>query len=161
MKSATTSLEMSLHGALRSLGLDVPVVSMMEVAAEGVLKEQGLTSVQVRVFGLEQTTEALPMFTVSAEIRLNVEQAESANGQLFFDTHEKVALWLERVMVGNRCDELETDEVFVDGFRRTGGEKDFDPAGGVWFAVWNVTICGRFKGLEATLRGTVPHGALT
>ena len=72
MKSATTSLEMSLQGALRSLGLDVQVVSLMEVASSGVLKEQDLTSVQVRVFGLEQTTEALPMFTVSAEIRLNV-----------------------------------------------------------------------------------------
>lgn len=144
-QSISTSLENKILTVLRGMGLPVSAVGLMEVAAEGVQKEQDLSSVQVRVFNMAQVTEASGMFTVNAELRLNVEQAESANGGAFLEAHEKIALWLEHVMIGSCCEELDTDEVYVDGLQRTGGDKDFDTSGGEWFAVWNLTLSGRLK----------------
>ena len=143
--SVSTSLETKILSTLRTLGVGVPCVGLMEVAGEGVQKEQDLSSVQVRVYNFAQVTEASGMFTVNAEIRLNVEQAESANGSTFLAAHEAIALWLERVMLGGNCEELDTEEAFVDGLQRTGGDKDFDTSDDVWFAVWNLTLSGRKK----------------
>ena len=148
--SVSTSLEAKLLATLRGLGLPVPCVGLMEVADAGVQKEQDLSSVQVRVYSFAQVTESSGMFTINAEIRLNVEQAESANGGTFLEAHEKVALWLEHVMLGANCEELDTDEAFVDGLQRNGGDKDFDISGGEWFAVWNLTLSGRIKQQEET-----------
>lgn len=142
-KSVSTSLETKILEALRGLGLEMQCVGLMEVAAEGDTKEQDLTAVQVRVYNFAQTSENGTMFTVVAEIRLDVEQAESADCRLFVDAHEKIALWLEHVMVDANCAELDTDEACVDGLQRMGGEKDFDTSGGVWFALWNMTLSGR------------------
>lgn len=147
-QSATTSLETKILETLRGLNPGVQCVGLMEVADAGVQKEQDLTALQVRVFNFSQITENDGFFKVSAEIRLNVEQAECANGGAFFSAHEKVALWLEHVMLGQYCAELDTGEVYVDGLQRTGGDKDFDTSGGVWFATWNLTLSGRIKPTE-------------
>lgn len=144
-KSVSTSLETKILEALRGLELGMQCVGLMEVATEGDTKEQDLTAVQVRVYNFAQTSENGSLFTVAAEIRLNVEQAESADCRMFVDAHEMIALWLEHVMVDDNCAELDTEEVFVDGLQRTGGDKDFDTSGGVWFAVWNMTLTGRIK----------------
>ena len=143
--SVSTSLEAKILVTLRGLDLSVPCVGLMEVADAGTLKEEDLTSVQVRVFNFAQVSENSGLFTVEAEVRLNVEVAESANGSAFFDAHEKVALWLERVMLDTNCSELDTTEAFVDGLQRTGGDKDFDTTGETWFALWNMTLSGRIK----------------
>lgn len=143
--SATTSLEMKILDALRALNLPVPCEGMMETADAGEQKEQDTTSAQVRVWNFAQTNEALAVFTASAEIQLMVEQSESANGGMFFDAHELIALWLERVMLGDECVALSTDEVDVDGFQRTGGDKQYDASAGGWHASWNFTISGRVK----------------
>ena len=99
----------------------------------------------MRVYNFVQPNEALPVFTATVEIRLNVEQAESANGGVFFENHEAVSLWLERIMLSDACAELSTDEVEVNGLQRIGDDKDFDMMDGVWFAVWNLTLSGRIK----------------
>lgn len=143
--SVTASLEAKLLGTIRSLAPEVKAVGLLETADAGTQKEEDLTSFQVRVFNFTQPHEAIGIFTIEAEIRLNVEQAESANGGLFFDAHEKFALWLEDVMLGDACTALSTDEAFVDGFQRTGDDKDFDTMTGEWFAVWTVTLTGRIK----------------
>ena len=146
--SVSTSLEAKLLAELRGLSLPVPVVGLMEVADAGTQKEQDLTSVQVRVYNFAQVTEASGMFTVTAEIRLNVEQAESANGGTFYEAHEKIALWLQQVMLTDGYTELDTDEAHVDGLQRTGDDKDFDTTGGEWFAAWNMTLSGRIRQTE-------------
>jgi len=148
--SVSTSLEAKVLATLRGLGLPVPCVGLMEVADAGTMKEQDLTSVQVRVYNFAQVTEASGMFTLMVEIRLNVEQAESANGGTFYDAHERIALWLQHVMLGDACAELDTDEAHVDGLQRTGDDKDFDTTGGEWFAAWNLTLSGRLKQQEET-----------
>lgn len=148
MQSVSTSLEAKILEILRGMGLPVQCVGLMEVSGVGEQKVQDLSAVQVRVFNFAQLTEGFSPFTVSAEIRLNVEQAESANGGDFLAAHEAIALWLERVMIGGNCSELDTDRAFVDGLQRTGGDKDFDTSGGVWFAVWNMTLSGRIKQQE-------------
>lgn len=150
--SVSASLEAKLLETLRALVPDVRSVGLLETADAGTQKDEDLTALQVRVYDFRQLHEATEMFTVAAEIRLNVEQAESANGGLFFGIHEKVALWLERVMLGPNCAELETGEAYVDGLQRTGDDKDFDTMDGVWFAVWNLTLSGRIK-QEATDNG--------
>ena len=143
--SVTASLEAKLLETIRSLAPEVRAVGLLETADAGTQKEEDLTSFQVRVYNFAQPNEAVGVFTCSAEIRLNVEQAESANGGLFFDAHEKLALWLERVMLGDACEELETDEAYIDGLQRNGDDKDFDTMTGEWFAVWNMTLSGRIK----------------
>jgi len=143
--SATTSLEMKILDALRALKLPVPCAGIMERADAGEQKEQDTTSAQVRVWNFAQANEAVAAFTASAEIRLVVEQSESADGGTFFDAHELIALWLEGVMLGDQCVALSTDEVDVDGLQRTGGDKDFDAAINGWYASWNFTISGRVK----------------
>ncbi len=148
--SVSTSLEDKLPATLRGLRLPLPCVGLMEVADAGTMKEQDLSSVQVRVYNFAQVTEASGMFTLSVEIRLNVEQAESANGGTFYNAHEAIELWLQHVMLADNCAELDTDEVFVDGLQRTGDDKDFDTAGGEWFAAWNMTLSGRIKQQEGT-----------
>lgn len=146
MKSICKTLEDSLLDNLRLLDAGVPVVGHLETAAAGEVKQEDLTSLQVRVFGVQQIHEALSLFKVKCEIRLNVEQAESADGELFSSAHESVALWLQRVMIGDACVELETDDVYVDGLQLDGGDMDYDFAGGEWFAVWNINLTGRIKG---------------
>lgn len=148
--SVSTSLEAKVLATLRGLGLPLPCVGLMEVADAGTMKEQDLSAVQVRVYNFAQVTEASGMFTLSVEIRLNVEQAESANGGTFYDAHERIALWLQHVMLGDACAELDTDEAHVDGLQRTGDDKDFDTTGGEWFAAWNLTLSGRLKQQEET-----------
>lgn len=143
--SVSASLEAKILETLRTLVPALPSVGLLEVANAGTLKHEDLTSFQVRVFNFQQPNEALGVFAVSAEVRLNVEQSESANGNVFFDAHETFSLWLERVMLGDNCTELETDEAHVDGFQRTGDDKDFDTTDGAWFAVWNMTLTGRIK----------------
>lgn len=146
MKSICKSLEDKLLESLRGLpGVSVPVEGLLEVAAAGELKDEEPTSLQVKVYGMQQPHESMRMYTVTAELRLYVEQAESANGRLFSDTHEAVALWLEGVMLDDACTALETSDVFVDGLQVTGGDLDFDNAGGEWFASWNLTLTGRKK----------------
>ena len=158
MISVSTSLEMKILETLRGLNPGVQCVGLMEVADAGVQTEQDLSALQVRVYNFAQMTENGSTFTVTAEIRLNVEQAESANGGAFFDAHEKVALWLEHVMLDANCTELDTDEAFVDGLQRTGGDKDFDTSGGVWFAVWNMTLSGRKKEQQEQEEQEATHG---
>ena len=58
-------------------------------------------------------------FTVKAEVRLNVEQAESANGGTFYEAHEKFALWLERVMLHFSDMEKETERLDARHYRIT------------------------------------------
>jgi len=143
--SVSASLEAKLLETLRALVPEVRSVGLLETADAGTQKDEDPTSLQVRVYDFKQPNEAVGAFTVSAEIRLNVEQAESANGGLFRDAHERVALWLERVMLGDACEELETDEAYIDGFQRNGDDKDFDTMTGEWFAVWDMTLTGRIK----------------
>lgn len=146
MKSIEYSLETALIANLKTaIGDLVPVYGLLSAAQAGMLKEQDLTSLQVRVFNMSQPHESMPMYSVSAEIRLMVEQAESANGSLYIETHEKIAEFLETVMLGDECVDLSTDEVWVDGLQRTGGDADYDASSGEWFAVWNLTLSGRLK----------------
>ena len=147
MKSICASLEDKLLTALRGLDLPVPVVGLLETAGNGEVKQEDLTALQLRVYGVQQPHEAHGMWQCKAELRLEVEQAESANGVMFRDAHEAVALWLERVMLADTCaEELDTDELFVDGFQLgEGGDADFDASGGVWYATWTVTLSGRLK----------------
>lgn len=152
--SVSASLEAKLLETLRVLVPGVRAVGLLEVADAGTQKDEDVTALQVRVYNFSQLRETADMFSVSAEIRLNVEQAESANGGLFFDAHERVALWLERVMLGDACTELETDEAYVDGLQRVGDDKDFDMMDDAWFAIWNLTLSGRIrKRQEATGNG--------
>lgn len=144
-QSVTTSIEAKMLAELRAANPGVECVGLMEVASEGVQKEQQLTSAQVRVYGLAQASERSDMFSASAEVRLNVEQAESVNGATFLSAHEAIALWLENLMTGAACEALDTDEAYVDGLMLTGGDKDFDTTDGVWFAIWQATITGRVK----------------
>lgn len=145
MKSICTSIEEKMLTVLRGLDLPIDIEGLFEVARVGVVKEQDLTALQVRVFNARQVTEAHDSFTVDIEIRLNVEQAESANGALFFASYEPVALVIERLMVADACTELDTDEVFVDGLQLAGGDANFESSNGEWFAVWNMTLTGRLK----------------
>lgn len=147
-KSVSASLEARFLEILREVVPDVKCVGLLATADAGKVKDEDLTSFQVRVYEFKQPNEATAAFTVKAEVRLNVEQAESANGGTFYEAHEKFALWLERVMLGDNCEELETDEAYINGFQRTGDDKDFDTTDGVWFAVWNMTISGRVKATE-------------
>jgi hypothetical protein len=144
-KSICASLEASILEKLRSLEMGFSCVGLLEVAAGGTLKQEDLSSVQVRVFGVKQPHESMSMFSVTAEVRLNVEQAETANGELFAAAYEALALYFERIMIGDGCVELETSDVDVDGLQMTGGDLDFDTTGCVWYAVWNMTIHGRIK----------------
>lgn len=146
--SVITSLESKMLEALRALNPGVQVVGLMEVASEGVQKEQDLTSLQVRVYGLAQINEAQGLYTATAEVRLNVEQAESANGALFLSAYEAVEIWLEEIMLGGDCTALDTDRAYVDGLQATGGDKDFDTTSDTWFAVWTMTLTGRMKPLQ-------------
>lgn len=146
MKSICASLEERILVDLRQLEIDVPVCGLLETAGRGEVKQEDLSAVQLRVFGMQQLHETMEHFSVTAEIRLTVEQAESANGAIFYDSHEAVALWLQRIMIGNACTALHTDDVFVDGLQvGSGGDADFDTSNGVWYAVWNVTLTGRLK----------------
>ena len=144
-RSVSASLEAKLLEVLRSLVPEIPAVGFLETADAGTVKNEDPTAFQVRVYNFAQPTEAMEMFTLSAEIRLNVEQAESANGGLYFDTHEKVALWLERVMLGSACSELDTESAYVDGLQRVGDDKDFDTMTDEWFASWDMTLSGHVK----------------
>lgn len=143
--SVSASIEEKVLRILRGLCPDIPGVGFLEAAAAGEQKQEDPTAFQVRVYNLRQTKEASPFFMVSVDIRLNVEQAESANGSLFRTAHEAVAMWLERVMVQVDGEELDTDMAYVDGVQRTGDEKDFDTAGLGWFAAWALTLSGRVK----------------
>lgn len=147
-KSVSASIEAKFLEVLREVAPDMKAVGLLETADAGRVKEEDLTSFQVRVYEFKQPNEATGAFTVSVEVRLNVEQSESANGGLFYDMHERFALWLERVMLGDNCAELETDEAYVNGFQRTGDDKDFDTTDGTWFVVWTMTISGRIKETE-------------
>lgn len=144
-KSICASLEASILKKLSALETGLSCVGLLEVAAGGTLKQEDLSSVQVRVFGVQQPHESMSMFSVAAEVRLNVEQAETANGELFAASYEALALYFERIMIGDGCVELETSDVHVDGLKMTGGDLDFDTTGGVWYAVWNMTLTGRIK----------------
>lgn len=143
--SVSASLEAKFLQTFRELLPDMQIVGLLEESDAGEQKVEDLTALQVRVYNLVQTNEAQGFFTASAEIRLNVEQAESANGGVFFAAHEAVALALERLMLGDACTELETDEAHVDGLQRMGDDKDFDTMDGAWFAVWDLTLSGRIK----------------
>ena len=145
--SVSASMEAKLLETLRALVPDVRSVGLLETADAGTQKDEDLTTIQVRAYNFVQTREALPFFTLSAEIRLYVEQAESANGGLFRDAHEKIALWLEGVME-DVDGSLDTVRAHVDGLKRNGDDKDFDTTTGEWFAVWNVTLSGRIKPTE-------------
>ena len=148
MSSVSASIEAKFLEAFRKMMPEIQSVGLLEVSGEGFAKFEGPTSVQVRVYNFTQMHEATGMFSVAAEIRLNVEQSESANGGLFAAAHEKIALWLERVMLGDECAALSTDEAHVDGFQRNGDDKDFDTLGGMWYAVWDLTLTGRIKKQE-------------
>lgn len=152
-RSVSASIEASVLAKLRELVPEVQAVGFLEVADAGTVKDEDPTALQVRVYNFVQTNEAFCTFTLNVEIRLNVEQAESANGGVFFDAHEKIALWLERAMLGAGCEELGTDEAFVDGLQRTGDEKDFDTATGEWFAVWNMALSGRVRNTKEAANG--------
>lgn len=146
MKSCEFSLEEKIVEAIAEVvDGEIPVVGFLKAAASGVLKEQDLTSVQVRVYGLTQPNEAMGIYSVSVDVRLMVEQAESANGALFFDMHEAIALYLQRTMLDDACVALSSAEAFVDGLQRNGGDADYDSSSGEWFAVWNLTLTGRLK----------------
>ena len=145
--SVSASMEAKLLETLRALVPEVRAVGLLETADAGEQKDEDLTTIQVRAYNFVQTREASPFFTLSAEIRLYVEQAESANGGLFRDAHEKIALWLEGVME-DVDGSLDTDRAYVDGLQRNGDDKDFDTTTGEWFAVWNVTLSGRIRPTE-------------
>lgn len=144
-KSVSASVETKMLETLRTLVPSMKSVGLLEVADAGTAKEEDLTSLQVRAYNFVQPNDGMPTFTLSVEIRLNVEQSEGANGGMFFDAHEKVALWLERVMLHGRCDELDTDEAHVDGIQRMGDDKDFDNEIDGWYAVWDLTLSGRIR----------------
>lgn len=146
--SVSASLEAKFLATFRELLPDMQCVGLLETADAGTQKAEDPTALQIRVYNLVQTNEALPVFTATVEIRLNVEQAESANGGVFFAAHEAVALALERLMLSDTCTEMSTNEVEVNGLQRTGDDKDFDTTDGMWFAVWNLTISGRVKATE-------------
>jgi hypothetical protein len=146
-KSVSASLEARFLEILREVVPDVKCVGLLATADAGKVKDEDLTSFQVRVYEFKQPNEATAAFTVKAEVRLNVEQAESANGGLFHDAHERIALWLEGVME-DVDGSLDTARAHVDGLQRNGDDKDFDTTTGEWFAVWNVTLSGRIKPTE-------------
>ena len=143
--SVSASLEAKILSALRAVAPSIPAVGLLEVASSGAAKVEDPTSLQVRVYNFKQRHAGTGLFSVSAEIRLNVEQAESANGALFLDTHERVALWLERMMMDGACTALDTPSACVDGLERVGDDKDFDISTGEWFALWNLTLSGRLN----------------
>lgn len=146
MKSVNYSLETALVDALKAVVQDeISVYGLIQAAQAGEMREQDLTSVQVRVFNMSQPYESMHMYSTTAEIRLMVEQAESANGGLYTDMHEAIALYLQSVMLGDACVALSTDDVDVDGLQVNGGDADFDASSGEWFAVWNLTLTGRLK----------------
>ena len=145
--SVSASMEAKLLETLRALVPEVRAVGLLETADAGKQKDEDLTTIQVRAYNFVQTRKASPFFTLSAEVRLYVEQAESANGGLFRDAHEKIALWLEGVME-DVDGSLDTDRACVDGLQRNGDDKDFDTTTGEWFAVWNVTLSGRIRPTE-------------
>ena len=140
-KSVSASIEAKMLEVLREVAPGIRAVGLLETADAGRMKDEDMTSFQVRVYNFKQPNEATGAFTVTAEVRLNVEQAESANGGLFFDAHERFAL-------SSFLKELETKEAYIAGFQRTGDDKDFDTTDGVWFAVWTMTISGRIKPTE-------------
>lgn len=144
-KSICASLEASLLEKIRELETGLTSVGLLEVAAAGTVKEEDLSSVQLRVYGVNQPHESMPMFSVSAEVRLVVEQAETATGEKFVTAHEALALYFERLMLDDNCVALETADVDVDGLQLTGGDMDFDTTAGAWYAVWNMTLTGRIK----------------
>jgi len=147
--SICVSLEGKFLSAFRSLiGVCVPIVGLFETAEAGRIKEEDLTPLQVRVFNMSQQHEGLPMYSASAEIRLTVEQAESASAEVFRETYESVSKFVEDMMLGDNCVSLSTDDVYVDGLQAVGGDADFDISGGEWFAVWNLTVTGRLKTTE-------------
>ena len=147
-KSVSASLEAKFLEVLRGLVPDIPAVGFLEAALAGEQKQEDLTSIRVKVDNFSQPNEATCAFSLSVEIRLRVEQAESASGGLFLDAHERIALWLEQVMLGDACVGLGTAEAHVDGFQRTGDDKNFDTTNGDWLAVWTVTLWGRIKPSE-------------
>lgn len=144
-RSVSASLEAKLLEVLRSLVPEIPAVGFLETADAGTVKNEDPTAFQVRVYNFRQANEAFNAFVVSVEIRLNVEMAESANGGLFLNAHEKVALWLENIMLGDECEALSTDEADIVGFQRTGDDKDFDTMTDEWFASWDMTLSGHVK----------------
>lgn len=146
MKSVCASLEDKMLQLLRAVdGIDVPIVGLLEQAGAGTVKQEDLTALQLRVYGLQQLNEGLEFVTTSAELRLTVMQADSADGAAYRAAHEAVALWLQEIMLEDNCTQLHTDEVYVDGLQLGGGDADFDTSNGVWFAVWNITLTGRLK----------------
>lgn len=146
-KSVSASMEAKILETLRALIPGIRCVGLLEIADAGTQKDQDLTSIQVRAYNFVQKREASPFFTMTAEVRLNVEQSESANGGLFRDTHEQIALWLEGMME-NVDGALDTNAAYVDGLQRNGDDKDFDTTTGEWFAVWSVALSGRIKPTE-------------
>ena len=51
-------------------------------------------------------------------------------------------------MLDDRCTILSTPRAYIDGFQRGGDDKDFDTLGGMWYAVWDLTLTGRIKKQE-------------
>lgn len=149
MKSICASLEDKIVSVLQSAEvvgyLEIPIVGLLQVAGSGEVKREDLTSIQVRVSDVQQPHEALALWQARVEIKLNVEQAESANGVLFREAFEAIATWIERTMISENCTELDTEEVNVDGLQLGGGDSDYDGASGLWFANWNLTLSGRLK----------------
>lgn len=148
MSSVSASIEAKFLEVFREMMPDMQSVGLLEVSGEGSAKFENPTSVQVRVYNFTQLHEAMGMFSVAVEIRLNVEQSESANGGLFADAHEKISTWMEDVMLDDRCTILSTPRAYIDGFQRGGDDKDFDTLGGMWYAVWDLTLTGRIKKQE-------------
>ena len=148
MSSVSASIEAKFLEVFREMMPDMQSVGLLEVSGEGSAKFENPTSVQVRVYNFTQLHEAMGMFSVAVEIRLNVEQSESANGGLFADAHEKISTWMEVVMLDDRCTILSTPRAHIDGFQRGGDDKDFDTLGGMWYAVWDLTLTGRIKKQE-------------
>ena len=144
-KSVSASLEAEILKTLRDLVPGVPAVGFLETAAAGEMKVQDPTAIQVKVDNFTQPLEAYEYYQVAAEIRVNVEQAESADAAIFLLAHERIALWLEWAMVGANCAALDTAEAHVDGLQRTGDSKGFDTTTGEWFVAWTMTLKGRIK----------------
>lgn len=142
MKSACAYVEAKFLEALRGV-VDIGCEGLLEVAASGEVKQEDMTVLQVRVYNLTQLSEALPMCSLSVELRLNVEQAESANGRVFGEAYDAVAVWLQQVMLGDSCTALSSEGFAVDGLQVAGGDADFDPAAGCWYSLWNLTLTGR------------------
>ena len=129
-KSISASLEAKFLEVLRGLVPDIPAVGFLEAALAGEQKQEDLTSIRVKVDNFSQSNEAACAFSLSVEIGLRVEQAESASGGLFLDAHERIALWLEQDQNNATTD------------------KNFDTTNGDWLAVWTVTLWGRIKPSE-------------